>query len=109
MNKPEHMKQNGPKDQQYAILGGLEGHIDNLREGHSTNIENMQRLIDDLKILLAYLPEKWENNSPGFFIQTGKSIKCPRCNSSMDVESTNTVQEIVCGNCRTVFLYSPRV
>ena len=106
MHKPEHMKQNGPKDQQCAVLFGLEGYIDNLREGRPANIENMQRLIDDLRHLMFYLPDTW-NNSKGFFIPTGKSIKCPHCNSSVDVESINTVQEIICKNCCRMFLYNP--
>ena len=59
-DKPEHMKQNGPKDQLTCIIMALEGGLDNLKEGIPTNLDNLLSMMDDLRCIQKYLPNKWD-------------------------------------------------
>jgi len=73
----------------------------------------LKELFDGLDNWIANggsLPDDWIiPRLPEFFIPTGKSVKCHHCNSSIDVESINTVQEILCENCCRMFLYNPMI
>lgn len=88
--------------------------INNLDEAGEKwdDTHKLKELFDGLDNWIAnggMLPDDWKKPSTVFIKPTGKSVKCPHCNSSFDVESINTVQEILCENCCRMFLYNPMI
>jgi len=57
----ERFKQDGPLDQAIVVLAAIEGGIDNLKDSIPTNLDNLSLYIEDLKILIQYLPTKWKD------------------------------------------------
>jgi hypothetical protein len=66
MEKPEHFKQAGPRDQIMTIISAIEGHISNVAEG-ITDPKDLDRKVRprlvDLYLLQRWMPLTWEAGS----------------------------------------------
>lgn len=58
-DKPEHFKQIGPENQLICIIMALESGLENLKEGIPTDLNNLLSMMDDLRYIKKYLPNKW--------------------------------------------------
>ena len=59
MKKPEYFKQQGPQDQLSVLIMALEGGISNIEDGIPTDLRELQKRVEDLKVFLQFLPTRW--------------------------------------------------